>query len=93
MKVSALIAGGTGGDINFLPPIPCITGSRPPFFLSSSHGGVFLGNLGGDVPPGSQNPDPISDKKFHFRPKITYICLKSFQIRISSCFLVHLELK
>ena len=26
-------------------------------------GGVPLGILGGDVPPGSSNPDPISDQK------------------------------
>ena len=71
MKVSALLAGETGGDLNFLAPIPCITGS-PPFFLSSSPV-VFLGNLGGDVPPGSQNSNPISDQKISlstliFRP-------------------------
>ena len=29
-------------------------------------GGVLLGILGGGVPPGSQNPDPISDQKRHF---------------------------
>ena len=29
-------------------------------------GGVLLGILGGGVPPGSQNPDPISDQKCHF---------------------------
>ena len=27
---------------------------------------VLLGILGGGVPPGSPNPDPISDKKCHF---------------------------
>ena len=39
--------------------------------------GVLLGILGGAVPPGSPNPDPISDQKnviFHIRfqtwPKI-----------------------
>ena len=26
-------------------------------------GGEFLGILGGGVPPGSSNPDPISDQK------------------------------
>ena len=26
-------------------------------------GGVLLGILGGGVPPGSSNPDPISDQK------------------------------
>ena len=69
MKVSALLSGGTGGGLNFLPPIPCITGSRPFFSVPSSPwggGGVFLGNLGGDVLPGSQNLDPISDQKCHY---------------------------
>ena len=28
--------------------------------------GVLLGILGGDVPPGSPNPDPISDRKMSF---------------------------
>ena len=29
-------------------------------------GGVLLGILGGGVPPGSPNPDPISDQKVLF---------------------------
>ena len=29
-------------------------------------GGVLLGILGGDVPPSSSNPDPISDQKMSF---------------------------
>ena len=29
-------------------------------------GGLFLGILGWDVPPGSSNPDPISDQKISF---------------------------
>ena len=29
-------------------------------------GGVLLGILGGVVPPGSSNPDPISDQKMYF---------------------------
>ena len=29
-------------------------------------GGVLLGILGGSVPPGSLNPDPISDQKMAF---------------------------
>ena len=29
-------------------------------------GGVLLGILGGDVPPDSQNPDPISEQKMSF---------------------------
>ena len=77
MKVSVLLSGGTGVGLNFLPPIPCITGSTL-FFLPSSPGGVFLGNLGGDpnaisdqkislstpiFRPGLQEPDPFSDLK------------------------------
>ena len=31
-----------------------------------SPGGIFLGMFGGDVPPGSPNPDPISDQKMSF---------------------------
>ena len=31
-----------------------------------SPGGIFLGILGGGVPPGSPNPDPISDQKMQF---------------------------
>ena len=34
--------------------------------LCARGGGVLLGILGGGVPPGSQNPDPISDQKCHF---------------------------
>ena len=37
------------------------------FVLNRVHnlrpGGVLLGILGGGVPPGSPNPDPISDQK------------------------------
>ena len=29
-------------------------------------GGLFLGILGGGVPTGSSNPDPISDQKMSF---------------------------
>ena len=32
-------------------------------FSDNKDGGVFLGILGGGVPPGSSNPDPISDQK------------------------------
>ena len=37
--------------------------------LNPRGGGVFLGILGGGVPPGSPNPDPISDQNviFHTR--------------------------
>ena len=61
MKVSPLLSGGTGGGTKLYLALLAPT----PFFLPSSPGGVFLGNLGEDVPPGSQNPDLISDKNFH----------------------------
>ena len=32
--------------------------------------GVLLGILGGGVPPGSPNPDPISDQKMSFSTSI-----------------------
>ena len=34
--------------------------------VTGGGGGVLLGILGGDVPPGSSNPDPISDQKSNF---------------------------
>ena len=84
MKVSALLAGGTGGDLNFLAPIPCITGS-PPFFLSSSPVGYFWEILVGMCRPVLKILTLFLTKKFHyphfqtwppkarpvFRPKIT----------------------
>ena len=33
-------------------------------------GGVLLGILSGGVPPGSSNPDPISDQKMSFSTPI-----------------------
>ena len=36
---------------------------RPGWFKPGGGGGVLLGILGGGVPPGSPNPDPISDQK------------------------------
>ena len=33
------------------------------YLVNPPGGGVLLGILGGGVPPGSPNPDPISDKK------------------------------
>ena len=35
-------------------------------FLGGGGGGVSLGIFGGRVPPGSSNPDPISDQKMSF---------------------------
>ena len=37
--------------------------SRPTDLMVSGEGGVLLGILGGGVPLGSPNPDPISDQK------------------------------
>ena len=34
--------------------------------MSRPGGGLLLEILGGGVPPGSQNPDPISDQKMSF---------------------------
>ena len=66
MKVSALLSGGTGGGAKLPTSHTLHYWPLPPFFLPSSPSGVFPGNLGGDVPPGSQNPDLISDKNFHY---------------------------
>ena len=48
--------------------IICAVSKRPSLGTSPSKtggggGGVILGILYGDVPPGSPNPDPISDQK------------------------------
>ena len=98
MKVSALLSGGTGGGAK-LPtshtlhywPLPLFSCLPPPV-------GYFWETLGGDEPPGSQNPDLILDKNFHYpNPfsdlKLLTFVQNPFQIRILSCFLVHLELK
>ena len=36
------------------------------FSIHAAGGGQVLGILGGGVPPGSPNPDPISDQKMSF---------------------------
>ena len=51
--------------LNFLPPIPCITGPCP-FFLAFLPQWGISGKSWWDVPPGSQTPDLISDKNFHY---------------------------
>ena len=38
--------------------------------VSKTPGGVLLGILGGGVPPGSSNPDPISDLNMPFSPPV-----------------------
>ena len=43
-------------------------------------GGELLGILGGGVPPGSSNPDPISNQKYHFHTSFQTWPLKSISI-------------
>ena len=43
-------------------------------------GGELLGILGGGVPPGSSNPDPISNQKYHFHTSFQTRPLKSISI-------------
>ena len=43
-------------------------------------GGELLGSLGGGVPPGSSNPDPISNQKYHFHTSFQTWPLKSIPI-------------
>ena len=43
-------------------------------------GGELLGILGGGVPPGSSNPDPISNQKYHFHTSFQTWPLKSIPI-------------
>ena len=50
------------------------------------------------MPPGSQNPDLISDKNFHYPNPFSDLKLLTFvqnplQIRILSCFLVPFGIK
>ena len=42
--------------------------------------GELLGILGGGVPPGSSNPDPISNQKYHFHTSFQTWRLKSIPI-------------
>ena len=39
---------------------------KPNLGPGAGGGGLFLGILGGGVPTGSSNPDPISDQKMSF---------------------------
>ena len=83
--------------LNFLPPIPCITGPCPFFLAFLPQWGISGKSWWGCATRFSKSwsyfRQKLSLSKPVFRPKITYICLKSYQIRILSCFLVHLELK
>ena len=76
MKVSALLAGGTGGDLNFLAPIPCITGS-PPFCLSSSPVGYFWEILVGMCRPVLKILTLFLTKKFHYPHPFSDLASKS----------------
>ena len=49
--------------------------------------GELLGILGGGVPPGSPNPDPISDQKCHFPHPFSG--LKEVTKRIIHIFISH----
>ena len=60
--------------------------------------GVLLGILGGGVPPGSSNPDPISDQKkilhtcFQTRPKLAEIMLSLLRLEHKKKILqIHFE--
>ena len=49
------------------PCIACRRSNRPSLLMAENHiknpRGLLLGILGGAVPPGSPNPDPISHQK------------------------------
>ena len=89
--------GGQEGVLNFLPPIPCITGPCPFFLAFLPQWGISGKSWWGCATRFSKSwsyfRQKLSLSTPVFSPKITYICLKSYQIRILSCFLVHLELK
>ena len=97
MKVSALLSGGTREGAKrptshtlhywLLPLFSCL----PPLWGIS--GKSWWGCATRFSNSGSYFRQKLSLSTPVFSPKITYICLKSYQIRILSCFLVHLELK
>ena len=51
-----------------------------PVLLTGGGGGELLGILGGGVPPGSSNPVPISNQKYHFHTSFQTWPLKSIPI-------------
>ena len=76
----------------------------PWWLLKISPGGVHLGIIGEGMPPGSPNPDSISDKKCHFLHPFFSSLLRleqeqkrslqiHFEFAYFSFFLTHLELK
>ena len=80
MKVSALLSGGTGRGLNFLPPVPCITGSRPFFLAFLPQWGISGKSWWGCATQFSKSWSyfrrKLSLSTPVFRSKITYICLK-----------------
>ena len=65
-KISAnvkIYQASTGGLLHSIQQPDC-SESESFFFVNTR--GVFLGILGGGVPPDSQNPDPISDQNLSF---------------------------
>ena len=101
MKVSALLPGGDRRGSK-LPTSHTLHYWLPPLFLAflppGGGGEVFLGNLGGDVLPGSQILTLFQTVKCYYpHPfsglKLLTLVYNPFQIRILSCFIVHLQLK
>ena len=58
------LRGGGGGRLPHSPPP--FKQKMLIFFPTRVTRGLLLGILGGDVPPGSPNLDPISDQKISF---------------------------
>ena len=72
--------GGQEGVLNFLPPIPCITGPRPFFLAFLPQWGISGKSWWGCATQFSKSWSyfrrKLSLSTPVFRPKITYICLK-----------------
>ena len=76
-NLSIIIRGGQEGVLNFLPPIPCITGSRP-FFLALLPWWAIPGKSWWGCTARFSKSWPYFRQKISlstpdFRPKITYI--------------------
>ena len=50
--------------------------AQPVLLPRGGRGGKLLGILGGGVPPGSSNPDPISNQKCHFSHRFSDMASK-----------------
>ena len=59
-----------------------------PQIVKSRGEGVLLGILGGDVPPGSPSPDPISDQKMSFFTPVFRPCLLKHYVIITQIRIV-----